>query len=158
MRRLKQNARAGNRHTKKPSPVILVVDDDVDNRQMLRCLLEIWRFSVVEAENGAEAAGIAEELRPDLILMDVRMPLIDGFDAARLIRGSTKAFDVPILFLSGCAEDSYREAADAAGANEYLIKPLDFRELEKTVAKYLSHKEIAAASLARPKATVFGRA
>jgi CheY-like chemotaxis protein len=118
--------------------VILVVDEDVDNRRMLRCLPEIWKFRVVVAENGARAAGIAEESCPDLILMDVGTPLLDGFDAARSIRRSTKAFDVPILFLSGYAEKSCRDAARAAGANEFLVKLLDFGALEKTVAKYSS--------------------
>ncbi len=61
-------------------PVILVVEDDEDNRVMLKILLETWNYHVIEAENGEEAVWIAEKIRPDLVLMDVKLPHLDGFD------------------------------------------------------------------------------
>ena len=117
---------------------ILIADDDDDNRTMLKTLLEIWGYRVLEAKDGGEAFGFAEKARPDLILMDVRMPRFDGFETARRIRRSKKTVGVPIIFISGCAEKSYRNEAGDAGGNEYMVKPVDFGVLEKTLVKYLS--------------------
>jgi CheY-like chemotaxis protein len=121
-------------------PKILVVENDEDNRLMLKILLETWNYRVLEAENGIEAVKIAREECPDLIVMDVKMPYLDGFDAARQIRQSAKISGVPIVFLSGCAESSYRSAASVAGGNEYLVKPFNFDELENTLGKYFCHR------------------
>ena len=119
-------------------PVVLVADDHDDSRSMLRCLLEMWEYQVVEARDGSEAAALAEQFCPDLILMDVRMPLLDGFDAARKIRGSAKIGATPIVFLSGCDDAIYRDAGDElAGEYEYLVKPLDFEKLKSVTGKYL---------------------
>lgn len=118
-------------------PIILIVEDDEDSRLMLRLLLEMWRYGVIEAKDGVEAVSLAEKQQPDLILMDVKLPLLDGFATTRRIRASTAIDGVPIVFLSGCAEDEYRRAAFAAGGNEYLIKPLDFEQLEGTLGKYI---------------------
>ena len=118
-------------------PVVLVVDDDEDNRAMLKTILSIWSYRVIEAANGKEAVSIAEQILPDLILMDVKLPYLDGFDATRQIRESALCGSVPILFLSGCAEKDYRNAGSAAGGNEYLVKPIDFEELRKAIGKYI---------------------
>lgn len=100
-------------------------------------MLETWNYRVFEATDGFEAVSLAGTERPDVILMDVKLPQLDGFDAARRIRESAKTGDIPIFFLSGCAEAVYRNAASAAGGNEYLVKPLDFEELEKALNKYV---------------------
>ncbi len=118
-------------------PIILIVDDDEDNRSMLKLLLEIWKYRVIEAANGLEAITIAENTRPDLILMDVKLPLLDGFSATVELRHSEKIENVPVIFLSACAEAIYKQKASDAGGNEYLTKPLDFEELEKTLGKYI---------------------
>lgn len=122
-------------------PIILIVDDDEDSRQMLQFLLGTWSFRVIEATDGIEAVSVAEKENPDLILMDVKLPNLDGFGAARRIRESEKTRDVPIIFLSGCAEEFYKNAGNAAGGNEYLVKPLDFEELEKTLGKYIRRSQ-----------------
>lgn len=119
-------------------PLVLIVEDDADNRLMLRLLLEAWRYRVIEAQTEKEALRAAETEQPDAILMDVKLPLLDGFAAARRIRASPVVDGVPIIFLSGCVEDEYRRAAFAAGGNEYLVKPLDFEKLESTLGKYVS--------------------
>lgn len=119
-------------------PAILIADDNDDSRAMLRTLLEIWGYRVLEAKDGGEALRYAEIMRPDLILMDVRMPLFDGFETARRIRSSERTGTMPIIFLSGCAEQNYRNEAGDAGGNEYLVKPLDFGELERTLFMYLT--------------------
>lgn len=118
-------------------PVILIADDDDDSRLMLKFLLESWNYLVIEAVNGAEAFCIAETEKPDLILMDVRMPDLDGFETARKIRESGNMDGVPIIFLSGCAEQFYRDRTKEAGGNDYLVKPLDFDRLANTLGKYL---------------------
>ena len=120
-------------------PVILIVEDDEDSRLMLKMFLETWNYLVIEAENGKVAVWIAEKIRPDLILMDVKLPYLDGFDATRRIRESAKGGSVPVVFLSGCAEANYKNAESAAGGNEYLVKPLDFEELRSVLGKYIHH-------------------
>lgn len=104
---------------------------------MLKFLLETWSYRVIEAKDGMEAVSIAEKEYPDLILMDVKLPHFDGFDVTRRIRQSAKTGDVPIFFLSGYAEAVYRNEATAAGGNEYLVKPLNFEELENTLGGYI---------------------
>lgn len=104
---------------------------------MLKILLEMWNYQVIEAATGGEAIIIAEKTCPDLILMDVRIPHFDGFEVTRQIRQSAKIESVPVVFISGCAEAVYRQMGSAAGGNEYLTKPLDFAELKNTLVKYI---------------------
>ena len=122
--------------TKTQMPVVLIVEDDADSRLMLRLLLEAWQYRVVEATNGIEALHIAGKESPDLILMDIKMPLLDGFETTRHLRASGKIDGVPIVFLSGCAEEIHRRNAFAVGASEYLLKPLDFEQLEQILDRY----------------------
>lgn len=117
-------------------PVVLIVEDDADSRLMLRLLLEAWRYRVVEASNGIEALHIAGKESPDLILMDIKMPLLDGFETTRHLRASGKIDGVPIVFLSGCAEEVHRRHAFAVGASDYLLKPLDFDQLKQILDQY----------------------
>ena len=118
-------------------PIILIVDDDEDSRSMLRTLLELWKYLVIEAADGVEAVKIAEKTCPDLILMDVKLPRLDGFATTHLIRQSAKTANVPIVFLSGCSETTYKKKAAAVGGNEYLTKPINFDELEIILGKYI---------------------
>lgn len=124
----------------KLAPIVLIVEDDEDNRAMLKFLLESWNYCVIEAENGTEAIRIAEENCPDLILLDVKMPVLDGFEVTRRIRESAKLNGVPVIFLSGCAEAKYQSAASAVGGNEYLVKPLDVEKLQITLGKYIGRE------------------
>ena len=103
-------------------PKILVVENDDDNRLMLKLLLETWNYRVVEAENGIEAVKIAKEECPDLIMMDVRMPYLDGFDAARQIRQSRKSAACRLSFFQA-ARILYRSAASVAGGMNISSKP-----------------------------------
>lgn len=120
------------------APVILIVDDDADSRDLLKFLLQMWKYKVIEAADGEEAVRVAEKTRPDLILMDVRLPLLDGVSATRQIRKFNAGGAVPVVFLSGCAEAVYKEAARAAGGNEYVVKPFDFNELHDAIGKYVA--------------------
>jgi CheY-like chemotaxis protein len=93
--------------------------------------------SVVEAENGEAATALAESLRPDIILMDGTLPLLDGFAATRRIRELTSGRDVPIIFLSGHAQPASEAKAFAAGCTYYLVKPFALGELERVLVQHL---------------------
>lgn len=119
-------------------PTVLIVEDDADSRELLRTILEMWNYRVVEAKDGLEAMNLAENICPDLILMDVKLPLLDGLETARRIRSSTPICRTPIIFLSGCVEAKYRAAANEAGANAYLVKPVDFDKLEVFISDQIN--------------------
>ena len=128
------------RQTSDLPPTVLIVEDDEDNRLMLKIMLEMWNYRVLEAENGEEAVDSARVNQPDLILMDLKMQLLSGLEATRRIRRSAEIAGVPIIFVSGCAEASHRNAALDAGGNEYLVKPIVFEHLEKVVAEYIGDR------------------
>lgn len=107
---------------------ILVVDDFDDTRLLLRTWLERRGFRVVEAENGIQAINQAETEAPDLIIMDMQMPELDGLSATRRIRMSLDS--VPILAVSAYGADQFREQALAAGCNEYVSTPFEPAALE----------------------------
>ena len=107
---------------------VLVVDDFDDTRLLLRTWLERRGFRVVEAENGLQAIDQTETESPDLIIMDMQMPGLDGLSATRRIRKSHDS--VPILAVSAYGADQYREQALAAGCNEYVSTPFEPATLE----------------------------
>ncbi|HEV2829924.1 MAG TPA: response regulator [Pyrinomonadaceae bacterium] len=115
------------------SRTILIVDDFDDTRLLLRTWLQKKGFRVVEAENGYRAVAAAESSRPDLIIMDVEMPELDGLEATRKIR-ELKGFEaVPIVAVSAYGADQYRDHALAAGCNEYVSTPFEPDELERLI-------------------------
>ncbi|MDQ1729737.1 MAG: two-component system, cell cycle response regulator DivK [Pyrinomonadaceae bacterium] len=116
---------------------ILVVDDFDDTRLLLRTWLERQGFRVLEAENGTRAVAVAETERPNLIIMDVEMPEMDGLAATRKLR-ELKNFDiVPIVAVSAYGADQYRDHALAAGCNKYISTPFEPDELEKLIRALL---------------------
>jgi CheY-like chemotaxis protein len=112
---------------------ILIVDDFDDTRLLLRTWLQKKGFRVVEAENGNRAVAAAESLRPDLIIMDVEMPELDGLAATRKIRELEGFESVPIVAVSAYGADQYRDHALAAGCNEYVSTPFEPEELERLI-------------------------
>jgi CheY-like chemotaxis protein len=118
-------------------PLILVVEDHDDTRFMLSYLMEMHGYRVVEATDGEEAVRLAEAEHPDLILMDTSLPRLDGLQATRRIREHAALHDVPVVFLSGHAQPNKRAEAIATGGTEYLVKPLELSELERTVERFL---------------------
>ncbi len=113
------------------SRTILVVDDFDDTRLLLRTWLERRGFRVVEAANGLQAIDQADTESPDLIIMDMQMPELDGLSATRRIRKSHDS--VPILAVSAYGADQFREQALAAGCNEYVSTPFEPALLEKVI-------------------------
>ena len=109
---------------------VLVVDDFDDTRLLLRTWLERRGFRVVEAENGIEAVDTATRESPDLIIMDMEMPQLDGLSATRRIRNLKALHSVPIVAVSAYGADQFRELALAAGCDEYISTPFEPATLE----------------------------
>ena len=110
-------------------PTILVVEDHDDTREMLHMLLEMWGCRVVEACNGLDAVEAASRERPQFILMDSRLPIIDGLEATRRIRKNGLRDQVKILALNGSGSPLYHADALAAGCDDSLEKPFDLERL-----------------------------
>jgi CheY-like chemotaxis protein len=121
--------------TKKPT--ILVVEDHEDSRQMMQTLLELDGFAVFSATTGFEAIAQARALEPDLILMDINLPGIDGINATKVIRREFGSRPLQIIALTAYGMDETRAAALAAGCDELMLKPVDFERLEATVIRLL---------------------
>ena len=117
---------------------VLLVEDTEDNRQMMRRLLEMSGYQVVEAINGEEAVRLASEARPRIILMDLSLPLIDGLTATRRIRSLPGLTKVPIIAVSAHDTADFHSEALAAGCNAYITKPIDYAELEEVVNRLVS--------------------
>lgn len=117
-------------------PTVLIAEDHLDSREALSALLEAFGFRVVPAVNGAQAVDLARQRRPDLILMDIMMPELDGFEATRQLRGFPETRDIPIITLT--AMDGARTLALDAGANDFLPKPINSGVLLKKVRSWLS--------------------
>jgi len=119
-------------------PTILVVDDFEDTRLVLRLALEARDYRVVEAANGQEAVEVARRERPDLILMDLNMPLMDGLEATRRIRECKELCQsAPILAITAFDTYGIEEAALEAGCNGYIRKPLDSDEVDRVLRSFL---------------------
>lgn len=118
-------------------PRIVLADDSIFQRMMMRALLESEGYHVLEAGDGREVLELVKLSHPDLIVMDVAMPSMDGVAAARRIRGGTGAVArIPIVFLSALAASGDRDTALAAGGDDYLVKPISDRELLAVVRRY----------------------
>ena len=102
---------------------ILIAEDECDIRDLITFTLRFANYEVVAVSNGEEAVTMARQEVPDLILMDVRMPLMTGYDACVAIKAELNLKDIPIIFLSAKGQDSEIQAGLQAGAVEYLLKP-----------------------------------
>ena len=120
--------------------LVLLVEDTEDNRFMMRRLLELSGYKVVEAWNGEEAVRVAREERPKLILMDLSLPIIDGLAATRRIRALPGMRAVPIVAVSAHDTADFHAEALAAGCDSYITKPIDFGELELLIERLLKTK------------------
>ena len=105
---------------------VLVVEDFEDTRYLMRMELERRGFRVLEATNGEEGVAAAARERPDIVLMDIGMPVMDGIEATRRIRAQEESRDLLIVALTAHHETEYRASALAAGCDAYLTKPIDF--------------------------------
>ena len=111
------------------SPMILVADDEPTNRSLIQRRLERTGYRVITAQNGQEAVEKAVEAAPDLIILDVMMPVMDGLQACRSIKDNEATRDIPIIFLSARDETDVKVSALGIGANDYISKPFNAEEL-----------------------------
>jgi CheY-like chemotaxis protein len=119
------------------APVILVVDDFDDTRLMMRLWLQKRGYQVVEASDGLEALEVARRESPDLIIMDIEMPAMDGLAATRQLRMEEKLRDVPVVAVSAYGEEHWRDRAIEAGCNEYVSTPFDPTKLSDLISSFL---------------------
>jgi len=117
---------------------VLLVEDTEDNRQMMKSLLEMSGFRVVEARNGREAVDVASQEMPQIILMDLSLPYVDGIAATRQIRRLPGLKNVPIVVVSAHDTSDFHNLALDAGCNAYVTKPVHYPELEDLVNSLLA--------------------
>jgi two-component system cell cycle response regulator DivK len=118
---------------------ILYIEDNDDNVYMLKMRLELLDgYEVLAAEDGEKGCELAASERPDLILMDLEMPVIDGWEATRRLKSNPQTRDIPIIALSAHALAGAREKALAAGCDEFDTKPIEFDRLVATIQRLLT--------------------
>jgi len=119
------------------SKKILVVEDTEDNRQILRDLLGMAGYVLVEAHDGAQGVAMAAEHRPDLILMDIQMPVMDGYEATRLIKADPALVSIPVIAVTSYALSGDEAKTRAAGCDGYIAKPYSPRQMLAKVREIL---------------------
>lgn len=116
---------------------ILVVEDHEDNRRILRDLLSSRGYDFVEAEDGERALAMAEDWRPDLILMDVQIPVLDGYEVTRRLKANPVLRAIPVIVVTSYALSGDESKARAAGCNAYVSKPYSARKLLAKIQEYV---------------------
>jgi DNA-binding response OmpR family regulator len=114
-----------------PKHKILVAEDSADSREMLQILLETKGYDVVSTDDGHGAVELAVQQMPDLVLVDLELPGLDGVSVAKELRLHPELKLVPIIIISGHDPSRYREAALSAGCDDYLLKPINFDRLDE---------------------------
>jgi CheY-like chemotaxis protein len=121
---------------------VLYVEDNEDNVYMLKMRLELLEdFEVVTAEDGEKGCAMALSERPDIILMDLEMPVVDGWEATRRLKEDPQTRDIPIIALSAHALAGEREKALGAGCDEFDTKPIEFERLVATLRRVLAARK-----------------
>ncbi|MGD0707488.1 MAG: response regulator [Anaerolineaceae bacterium] len=117
---------------------ILVAEDEKDIRDLVVFALRFAGYDLVSASNGEEAVQMAREEMPDLILLDVRMPRMSGYDACKILKADKMTESIPIIFLTAKGQETEIRAGLAAGAAEYLLKPFALDDLTQKVKELLT--------------------
>jgi CheY-like chemotaxis protein len=129
------------------TPLILLVEDYSDAREMYAAFLKVSGFRVVEAQNGVEAVEKGIRLRPDIILMDLALPRLDGWEATRRLKDDERTRDIPVIALTGHALAGHAERAHRAGCDSFIAKPCMPEALLVEIKRLLSLKS----SIRRPQ-------
>ncbi len=116
---------------------ILVVEDQEDNRQIIRDMLAATDYEITEAETGEQALAAIVKRRPDLILMDIQLPIMDGYEATRRIKADPALKAIPIIAVTSYALSGEEQKARAAGCDDYVPKPYSPRQLLAKIRQYL---------------------
>lgn len=112
-------------------PTILIAEDDTDSREMMQLLLELKGYQVVSAVDGQQALHLARKNLPDLVLIDLELPKLDGLSVTRTLKLESRSKNVRVIIISGHDPSKYRSEALAAGCDDYLLKPINLDQLEK---------------------------
>jgi CheY-like chemotaxis protein len=118
---------------------ILVAEDSEETRTILKSILELKGYNVIEAEDGSKALEMVKRKRPDLILLDLKMPQLNGLAVTRLIRQRPEFSNTPIVIISGYDPEQHGKVAAAAGCTEYVKKPIDFDHLGSVLERLLNN-------------------
>jgi CheY-like chemotaxis protein len=124
-----------------PKFLILVVDDSADNLAVISLDLQVQGYRVVTASNGEDAIAVAAQTMPNLILMDINLPALDGLGATRRIREIEALREVPVVAITAFGTEGFQRAAYDAGVSGYLTKPFDFDRMHQLIARLLSTGE-----------------
>ena len=116
---------------------VLIVEDYEDIRLMMKIMIEQYGYETLEAGDGYEAVEKAAKFKPDMVLMDISMPVLDGLNATRAIRQFDEGADIPILAVTAYG-DFYKDKAIDAGCNDVISKPLHFDQLQPIIERYIS--------------------
>ena len=116
---------------------IVIVEDQADNRQIIRDMLGTTDYEITEAENGEQALVAIAKERPDLILMDIQLPIMDGYEATRRIKDDPTTKSIPIIAVTSYALSGDEQKARAAGCDDFVLKPYSPRQLLTKIRQYL---------------------
>lgn len=112
---------------------ILVIDDDPDTRDVLEHILTEEGYEVIRAADGKQGVNLAQKIKPNLIMCDIKMPGLDGFEVENLLKTSGETVKIPIIMITGTGDLDAIQKSFSRGAISYLIKPFDFEEVKKKV-------------------------
>src|SRR5438128_640445 len=116
---------------------VLLADDEEDIKAIVKLYLESRGYEVITAFDGLDAISLAETSKPDIILLDVMMPVMDGFEVARKLKSNPKTHDIPIVMLSAASTSESIRRGLEAGARDYIVKPFEPQKLEEMIAGIL---------------------
>ena len=120
---------------------ILIVDDEADIIEILQFVLESNGYECITAFDGEEGLKLAREANPDLIILDVMMPKMNGYKISRLLKYDAKYKNIPILMLTARSQDTDKALGEETGADEYITKPFQIENIVETVKKYLGQQD-----------------
>ena len=119
--------------------LILIVDDNATNCKLVRDLVKAWGYDCIEAGDGEQAVNLALQKKPDVILMDLRLPVMDGLTASKILKSDKIAKNIPIIIITSSAMKGDSERVKAAGCDHYISKPFDIAELRGLIQQCLSN-------------------
>ncbi|MEW6068815.1 MAG: response regulator [Nitrospirota bacterium] len=119
------------------SKKILIVEDNEKNRRLIKDIMTYYGYEIIEAENGEEGIKMAKEHKPDLILMDLQMPVLNGYDAIKILKNDPETKHIKIVAVTSFAMLGDREKILEAGADDYISKPINTRELPKVMERLI---------------------
>ena len=128
--------------------VILIVEDEPTNRKLVGDLLKRIGYITIEATDGKQGVELARAKKPDLILMDIQMPVMDGLEATRILKADATTKNIPVLALTSYAMEGDKERILEAGCDGYLTKPIDIQEFVKEVTNLIGRAEAQSSPMA----------